>query len=177
MTLAVRALDDRFVIALGTAAGALALRGIGILTGVLQGGGTTAAGIVEETAILVVSAALVAALNHRKRPHAGILENSQTLLDQSPNPIMIKRANGEYIYMNPSFEVAFECKAEDLLGKIASEIWSHDISDAAQEGDVRTLQSGKPSFEGVTSKLVYPDLFGSRRRRCERRFRSSCMKL
>lgn len=153
MARAGHALNDRLSIALGSAAGVLAIRGIGLLTGVLQTGGDAVAGIVQETAILVVSASILAAFSQRKSPSDGILENSHILLDQSPNPIMIKRAGGEYIYMNPSFEAAFECSANDLIGKNAQQLWDENLSTAAQEGDIRTLQTGKPSFYKIDFSL------------------------
>lgn len=153
MARAGHALNDRLSIALGSAAGVLAIRGIGLLTGVLQTGGDAVAGIVQETAILVVSASILAAFIQRKSLSDGILENSHILLDQSPNPIMIKRAGGEYIYMNPSFEAAFECSANDLIGKNAQQLWDENLSTAAQEGDIRTLQTGKPSFYKIDFSL------------------------
>ncbi|MEX0695430.1 MAG: PAS domain-containing protein [Rhodospirillales bacterium] len=131
-------------IALFVAAGALAIRGVAILSG------AEIPDILEETAILVVSGALLAAQSSARKSAFGISDIDHTLMEKSPNPIMIKRASGEYVYVNPSFEVSFECKSRELLGRKAEDIWTQDLSEAALEGDRRTLKTGQPAFHEVT---------------------------
>lgn len=131
-------------IALFVAAGALAVRGVAILTGI------ETPDIIEEVAVLIVSAALWAARPTPKAPDFNISEIDHALMEKSPNPFMIKRASGEYIYVNPSFEVAFERKSADMLGRTSEDIWEQSLSEAALEGDRRTLETGRPAFHEVT---------------------------
>ena len=125
-------------IALFVAAGALAVRGVAILTGI------ETPDILEEVAVLIVSAALWAARPSPKAPDFNISEVDHALMENSPNPIMIKRASGEYIYVNPSFEVAFERKSADMLGRTSKDIWEHALSEAA--GSVRLKRLLTPSY-------------------------------
>lgn len=138
-------------IAIFVAAVALAVRGVTLLTGM------ETPEILEEVAVLIVSAALWAAQSPLKAPAtvpvhtpvSGISAFDQSLMNRSPNPIMIKRASGEYIYVNPAFEAAFERKSAELLGRRAEDIWEQGVSEAALEGDRRTLESGKPAFHEI----------------------------
>lgn len=147
MARTVRVLGDKMSLALFVAALGLAARGAAALTGLMP------ADIMGEVVILAVSGALVAA-SYMNRT-SGIDKDlyGRLTLDRSPNPIMIKRASGEYEYVNPAFEAAFAVTFTDVIGRRAEEIWDENLSFAAMEGDRRVIETGMPSAHKVVFTL------------------------
>ncbi|MBO6949889.1 MAG: PAS domain-containing protein [Rhodospirillales bacterium] len=147
MARTVRVLGDKMSLALFVAALGLAARGVAALLGLMP------ADIMGEVVILAVSGALVAA-SYMNRT-SGIDKDlyGRLTLDRSPNPIMIKRASGEYEYVNPAFEAAFGVTFTDVIGRKAEDIWDKNLSLAAMEGDRRVIETGMPSAHKVVFTL------------------------
>lgn len=144
----VRHLDDRMLLVLFMATAALAARSGALLGGLLE------ADVMSEIPVLAVSAAVLAA-SYLYRPEQADLDLvGRTLLDKSPNPIMLKKANGEYDYINPAFMAAFSVTDKDVIGRKAEEIWDENLSQAAIASDKRVLETGEPSTHRVTFKTA-----------------------
>lgn len=144
----VRVLGDKMSLALFVAALGLAARGVAAILELMP------ADIMGEVVILAVSGALVAA-SYMNRT-SGIDKDlyGHLTLERSPNPIMIKRASGEYEYINPAFETAFGVTFADVLGRTAEEIWDENLSLAAMEADRRVTETGIPSTHKVVFTLA-----------------------
>jgi len=164
-----RRLDDRLSLTLFVAALALAARGLAVLAGLLH------AEMMGEIVLLAASAAVLAA-SYLHRPSSFDLDMfAHLLMDRSPNPIMVKRASGEYDYINPAFEAAFDVTLADVIGRKAEDIWNQDLSQAAMEADNVVLatdrssvhrviftKSGQSPREWLISKFMLPLPDGSR---------------
>lgn len=130
---------------LAVAAAVLATRGISVLLG------ATLTGAATEAAIVIVSAALVAACPGRaaRATYSNVDAYAFAFLDKSPTPILIKDQNGRYLYFNHSFAKAFSINLDTAVGKKAEELWTNDLSDAARESDRLTLETGENSVHEV----------------------------
>ncbi|WNJ99443.1 PAS domain-containing protein [Thalassospiraceae bacterium LMO-JJ14] len=138
-----RHLEDKVSLTLFAASAALAARGIAALSGVL------AVEMMGDILILAVSAALLAVSYLHKSAIVDLDYLARTLMDRSPNPIMIKCADGTYEYINPAFETAFEVSHADVIGRKAEEIWDDQLSNAAIEADQRVIETRAPSIHKV----------------------------
>jgi len=141
-----RRLKDRLSLTLFVGGSALAARGAALLAGLIP---------VEpmgEIVILAVSAALLAA-SYIHRPARFDLDLfGRFSIEYTPNPMMIKSVNGEYQYINPAFEAAFEVVSADVVGRKAEDIWDENLSRAALEADSRVIETGAPSTHKVQFK-------------------------
>lgn len=144
----IRHLDDRMLLVLFMATVALAARSGALLGGLLE------ADLMSEIPVLAVSAAVLAA-SYLYRPEQADLDLvGRTLLDKSPNPIMLKKASGEYEYINPAFMETFGVTDKDVIGLKAEDIWEENLSQAAIASDKRVLETGQPSTHRVTFKIA-----------------------
>ncbi len=142
-----RTLGDRMSLALFVAALALGARGGAALLGLLP------TDVMGEIVILAASGALLAA-SYLHRPSAADPDLfARNMIDTSPKPIMIKRATGEYEYVNLSFENAFGVSSDDVIGRKAEEIWDDNLSLAAMEADRQVIRTGQPSAHKVIFTL------------------------
>jgi len=132
-------LADRLSLTLFAGAGALAARSAAALAGLVP---------VEpmgDIVILAASAALLAA-SYIHRPARFDLDLfGRFSIENTPSPVMIKSLDGEYLYINPAFEAAFEVVSADVVGRKADEIWDEDLSSAAVESDRRVIETRAPS--------------------------------
>jgi len=142
-----RFLGDKLSLALFVAALGLAARGIAAALGLMP------ADIMGEIVILAVSGALLAASYMNRTSGVDKDLYGRLTLERSPNPIMIKRATGEYEYINPAFENAFGVTLAGVLGLTAEQIWDENLSMAAMEGDRRVIETGMPSAHKVVFTL------------------------
>ncbi len=142
-----QAFGDRISLALFVAALALGARGGAALFGLLS------ADVMGEIVILAASGALLAA-SYFNRPSAADPELfARNMIDTSPKPIMIKRASGEYEYVNLSFENAFGVSSAGVIGRKAEEIWDDNLSMAAMEADRQVIRTGQPNAHKVIFTL------------------------
>ena len=142
-----QAFGDRISLALFVAALALGARGGAALFGLLS------ADVMGEIVILAASGALLAA-SYFNRPSASDPELfARNMIDTSPKPIMIKRASGEYEYVNLSFENAFGVSSAGVIGRKAEEIWDDNLSMAAMEADRQVIRTGQPNAHKVIFTL------------------------
>lgn len=72
------------------------------------------------------------------------------ILEELPDPMMIKRADGIYVFINRAFENAFNVSREDVIGKAAEDIWGDYLTENAKASDTEVMQTGSPVSYEVT---------------------------
>jgi PAS domain S-box-containing protein len=73
-----------------------------------------------------------------------LLENKQLLqsiIDNTSNPIFIKKINGEYLLVNKQFESLFQISNEDILGKTDHDFLPKEIADAYRNSDFEVVKA------------------------------------
>src|SRR6185295_13627769 len=92
---------------------------------------------------------------------AQLLESEQrfkAFMDNSPTVAWIKDEQGQYVYLNTPFELSFNIRPGDLLGKTGPEPWTVETTRQLAENDRAVLESGKP-------RQLYETLAGPDRQR------------
>lgn len=142
-----RQLSDRLPLTLFAAALALAARSGAELSGLIE---TPMTG---EIVVLAASAAILAA-SYVHRPAATDVNRFAALVvGETPKPIMVKRASGEYEYVNRAFENAFGKTNAEMVGRTATDIWDDHLSLAAIAADRNVIATGEPSTHEVEFNL------------------------
>lgn len=98
--------------------------------------------------IVMVILAFVAIKNKRKMLKMNkILENEavklRTVIDSSPNTIVIKNLDGVYIDCNDAFINIIKRKKEDIIGKNSKEIFKQEEANEIEEDDNFVIQNKK----------------------------------
>ncbi len=92
-------------------------------------------------------------IEDRKRSKEMLLEQERlinAILDNSPNPIFIKNAEGRYLLVNKEFERALRVNREQIKEKGDEEVFPPEQAAAFGANDLRVLSSGLPmEFEEV----------------------------
>lgn len=86
-------------------------------------------------------------------------------LEATPDPTLIKSADGTYLYINAAFERAFDVEREKVLGHTAVELWGGYLTESATRTDDEILATGEAmSYEisFVTPKGISKDLLVSK---------------
>lgn len=63
-------------------------------------------------------------------------------LESTPEPALIKAADGTYLFINAAFERAFGVKKSDVIGRKADELWGDYITENANRTDADILADG-----------------------------------
>lgn len=63
-------------------------------------------------------------------------------LEATPDPTLIKSADGTYLYLNKAFERAFDVEREEVIGRKAVEIWGRYLFENANRTDTEILETG-----------------------------------
>lgn len=86
-------------------------------------------------------------------------------LEASPDPTLIKSADGTYLYINEAFERAFDVEREKVIGRKAMQIWGKYLYESANKTDTEVMETGVAmSYEisFVTPKGTTRDLLVSK---------------
>lgn len=67
----------------------------------------------------------------------------QSIIDNTTNPISVKKLNGEYILVNKQYQLLFESKAKDLIGKTNHDFLPKEIADIYRSSDLEAIKAGK----------------------------------
>jgi PAS domain S-box-containing protein len=67
----------------------------------------------------------------------------QSIIDNTTNPISVKKLNGEYILVNKQYQLLFESKAKDLIGKTNHDFLPKEIADTYRSSDLEAIKAGK----------------------------------
>ena len=128
---------NTLAIAVAVAAAGLAVRGVALLVS------GNAPDITQEILIAVVSSALLFSVLKMSTSRSQIEDYAIAVMDRSPSPILIKKASGDYLYVNKAFEENFEKTSADIIGKYSAEIWPESIRAAGQVSDTILLDTQK----------------------------------
>ncbi len=143
--------QNTLAIAVAVAASGLAVRGItNLSTGNISS-------VTEETLLAVVSVALLFSIFKLPTPRSKIDDYAIAVMDRSPSPVLIKEANGEYLYINKAFEVNFEKTSTEIIGRHSQDVWPESIREAGQASDKILLETKKTT----THLLNFPKSDGS----------------
>ncbi len=63
-------------------------------------------------------------------------------LESTPEPALIKAADGTYLFINAAFERAFGVKNSDVIGRKADELWGDYITENASRSDADIIANG-----------------------------------
>ena len=72
-----------------------------------------------------------------------LLENKQLLqsiIDNTSNPIFIKKINGEYLLINKQFESLFQISNEEIIGKTDHDFLPKDVADGYRDSDLDVVK-------------------------------------
>ncbi|MFE3871395.1 PAS domain-containing protein [Flavobacterium sp. ZS1P70] len=75
-----------------------------------------------------------------------LLENKQLLqsiIDNTTNPIFIKKINGEYLLINKQFESLFQISNEEIIGKTDEDLLPKNVADAYRNSDFEVVKALK----------------------------------
>ncbi len=73
-----------------------------------------------------------------------LLENKQLLqsiIDNTTNPIFIKKINGEYLLINKQFESLFQISNEEIIGKTDEDFLPKSVADAYRNSDFEVVKA------------------------------------
>jgi len=65
----------------------------------------------------------------------------QSILDNTSNPIFIKKINGGYLLINKEFETLFNISSEDIIGKTDYDFLSKEVADAYRNSDLEVVKA------------------------------------
>lgn len=128
---------DPFAIAIAVAAAGLAVRSGSLLVS------GNVADITQEILIAVVSSALLISVFKLSTSRSQIEDYAIAVMDRSPSPILIKKASGEYLYVNKAFEENYEKTSAELIGKHSENVWPEAVRAAGQVSDKVLLDTQK----------------------------------
>ncbi len=75
-----------------------------------------------------------------------LLENKQLLqsiIDNTSNPIFIKKINGEYVLINKQFESLFQISNEEIIGKTDHDFLPKEVADGYRNSDLEVAKALK----------------------------------
>src|SRR3970040_594737 len=75
-----------------------------------------------------------------------LLENKQLLqsiIDNTTNPIFVKKINGEYVLINKQFESLFQISNEEIIGKTDHDFLPKEVADSYRNSDLEVAKALK----------------------------------
>lgn len=92
-------------------------------------------------------------ITERKRAERELSESEarlRAILDNSPNLVFLKDAQGRYLHINRQFERAFHVSREAIVGKTDKDLFPAEQAAAFRANDLKVFQAGAPlEFEEV----------------------------
>lgn len=96
--------------------------------------------------LTIVYFILIAQLKAKNASDILLLDNKKLLLsiiNNTTNPISVKKINGEYLLINQQYETLFKINAEDIKGKTDHDFLPKEIADKYRNSDLETVKAGK----------------------------------
>lgn len=96
--------------------------------------------------LTIVFFILKAQLKAKKKSELELIKNEkllQSIIDNTTNPISVKKLNGEYILVNKQYQLLFESKEKDLIGKTNHDFLPKDIADTYRSSDLEAIKAGE----------------------------------
>lgn len=87
-----------------------------------------------------------------------LLENKkllQSIIDNTTNPIFIKKLNGEYLLINKQFESLFRISNENIIGKTDEDFLPKEVADAYRNSDFEVVKAQRELKTEET--IIQPD--------------------
>ena len=113
--------------------------------------------------LAVVFQLILSQTNARNVSEQLLLDNKKLLLsiiDNTTNPISIKKINGEYLLVNKQFEQLFHITAQEVKGKTDHDFLEKEIADAYRNTDLEVVKAGKEmKFEETISFVSFSKIF------------------
>ncbi|HSO86258.1 MAG TPA: PAS domain S-box protein [Draconibacterium sp.] len=85
-------------------------------------------------------------LKARKESDWQLKENKnllQSIIDNTTNPISIKKINGEYILINKQFALLLKLTEPEIIGKTDHDFLNKEVADRYRNADLEAVKSGK----------------------------------
>ena len=85
-------------------------------------------------------------LKAKKKFEKDLIKNEnllQSIIDNTTNPISVKKLNGEYILVNKQYQMLFESKEKNLIGKTNHDFLPKEIADIYRSSDLEAIKEGK----------------------------------
>tara|TARA_R110001583_G_scaffold50850_1_gene158684 strand:+ start:3651 stop:5474 length:1824 start_codon:yes stop_codon:yes gene_type:complete len=89
---------------------------------------------------------LIAQLKAKNESDIELLETKkllQSIINNTTNPISVKKINGEYLLINKQYESLFKLKTEDIKGKTDHDLFPKEIADKYRSTDLETVKANK----------------------------------
>ena len=96
--------------------------------------------------LTVVFFILKSQLKAKKKFEMDLIKNEkllQSIIDNTTNPISIKKLNGEYILVNKQYQLLFQSKEKNLIGKTNHDFLTKEIADIYRSSDLEAIKAGK----------------------------------
>jgi PAS domain S-box-containing protein len=85
-------------------------------------------------------------LKEKNEAEIKLLENRkllQSIIDNTTNPVSVKKINGEYLLINKQYEILFKLKEENIIGKTDHDLLPKEIADRYRNTDLEAVKLGK----------------------------------
>jgi len=113
--------------------------------------------------LTVVYFILIAQLKAKNESEIKLLETKnllQSIINNTTNPISVKKINGEYLLINKQYVSLFKIKAEDIKGKTDHDFLPKEIADKYRSSDLETMKAGKEiQVEEVIEQMDGPHTY------------------
>ena len=96
--------------------------------------------------LTVVYFIIRAQLKAKNEAEIKFLENKkllQSIIDNTTNPISVKKINGEYLLINNQYETIYRLKEEDIKGKTDHDFLPKETADRYRDTDLEAVKLGK----------------------------------
>jgi PAS domain S-box-containing protein len=94
--------------------------------------------------LTVVYFILMAQLKAKNQSESKLLATQkllQSIINNTSNPISVKKINGEYLLVNKQYEALFKVHTEDIIGKTDHDFLPKEIADNYQNTDLETVKA------------------------------------
>lgn len=94
--------------------------------------------------LIIVYFIIRAQLRAKKLSLDALVENKlllQSIIDNTSNPIFIKKINGEYLLINKQFETLFKISNQEILGKTDYDFLPKNVADAYSNSDFEVAKA------------------------------------
>lgn len=85
-------------------------------------------------------------LKEKNEAEIKLLENRkllQSIIDNTTNPVSVKKINGEYLLINKQYEILFKLKEENIISKTDHDLLPKEIADRYRNTDLEAVKLGK----------------------------------
>ncbi len=99
--------------------------------------------VLSITLLFIVYFVIISQLKGKRISQKLLLENKQLLqsiIDNTSNPIFIKKINGEYLLVNKQFGALFNISNDEIIGKTDSDFLPQEIAETYRNSDIEVVK-------------------------------------